>query len=61
VTGVYGDAWSGKNVTYTRFDCKGGTLAIQLQSDPNFKRPNAVTAESGTDMPISVLVRQPGR
>ena len=60
VTGVYGDTWSGRNVTYTRFDCKGGTLAVQLQSDPNlFTRPNAVTAESGKGPPISVLVRQP--
>jgi hypothetical protein len=58
VTGVYGDTWSGKNVTYTRFDCKGGTLAVQLQSDPNlFTRPNMVTAASGgARMPVSALV-----
>ncbi len=47
ITGVYGDTWSGKDVTYTRFDCKGGTLTAQLQSDPNlFKRPNSVIATS---------------
>jgi len=45
VSGVYGDTWSGKHVTYTRFDCRGGTLTVRLQSDPNlFTQPNAVVA-----------------
>ncbi len=49
VSGVYGDTWSGKDVTYTRLDCRGGSLAVQLQSDSNlFTRPNVVTASSGT-------------
>jgi Dolichyl-phosphate-mannose-protein mannosyltransferase len=48
VSGVYGDTWSGRDVTYTRLDCTGGTLAVQLQSDGNlFMRPNLVTASSG--------------
>jgi hypothetical protein len=48
VSGVYGDTWSGKDVTYTRLDCRGGTLTVQLQSDSNlFTRPNVVTASSG--------------
>jgi hypothetical protein len=47
VTGVYGDTWSGKHAAYTRFHCTGGTLIVQLQSDPNlFKAPNTVTATS---------------
>jgi 4-amino-4-deoxy-L-arabinose transferase-like glycosyltransferase len=47
VSGLYGDTWSGKDVTYTRLDCTGGTLTLQLQSDPNlFTRPNVVTASS---------------
>lgn len=27
------DTWSGPSVTYTRFDCAGGTVAVALQSD----------------------------
>ena len=27
------DTWSGPSVTYTRFDCTGGTVAVALQSD----------------------------
>jgi hypothetical protein len=47
VNGVYGDTWSGKDATYTRLDCRGGTLLVQLQSDANlFTRPNVVTASS---------------
>jgi len=46
VTGVYADAWSGSDVTYSRVDCGGGTLAVALQGDPNlFRRPNVVVAE----------------
>jgi hypothetical protein len=45
VEGVYGDTWSGPVVHYTRLDCTGGTLAVQLQGDPNlFPRPNSVIA-----------------
>jgi hypothetical protein len=58
VTGVYPDTWSGRDVTYTRFDCKGGTVVVQLQSDANlFTRPNAVTAVSGAGTPARALVR----
>jgi hypothetical protein len=50
VTGLYpGDTWSGKNVTYQRVECGGGSLAVGLQGDAGlFKRPQTVTAtESG--------------
>jgi hypothetical protein len=48
VSGLYGDTWSGRDVTYTRLHCTGGTLSVQLQSDQNlFMRSNAVTAASG--------------
>ncbi len=48
VDGVYADGWSGRAVTYTRLDCRGGTLSVQLQGDPNlFRRPNPVVAEEG--------------
>ncbi len=49
VQGLYPqDTWSGRTVTYTRFDCRGGTLAVRLQSDPAlFGAANTVTARSG--------------
>ncbi len=49
VDGLYPqDTWSERNVTYTRHDCQGGTLAVELQSDPAlFIEPNVVTARVG--------------
>ena len=56
VNGIYGDTWSGKDATYTRLDCSGGTLLVQLQSDPNlFTRPNVVTASAGNRSPANTL------
>jgi hypothetical protein len=56
ISGVYGDSWSGPEVTYTRYDCHdGGTLTVQLQSDPNlFTAPNLVTASSGEHAAVPV-------
>jgi hypothetical protein len=49
VTGLYfQDTWSGPEVTYTRFGCSGGALAVELQSDPAlFSKPQSVTAFEG--------------
>jgi Dolichyl-phosphate-mannose-protein mannosyltransferase len=48
VEGLWPDTWSKRTVTYTRLGCKGGTLAVQLQSDENlFAVPNRVTASVG--------------
>jgi hypothetical protein len=49
VDGLYPeDTWSRRNVTYTRHDCRGGTLEVELQSDPAlFSVPNTVTARTG--------------
>jgi hypothetical protein len=46
VEGLYPqDTWSGATVTYTRLACRGGRLAVELQSDPAlYSRPNAVVA-----------------
>jgi len=45
VTGLYGDTWSGAQVTYTRHDCVGGTLRVRLRSDSSlFKEPQTVSA-----------------
>ena len=46
VTGLYPqDTWSGPTAEYTRLDCKGGSVTVQLQSDPGlFTKPTTVAA-----------------
>jgi hypothetical protein len=46
IAGLYpGDTWSGAQATYTRRDCRGGVLAVQLRSDPSlFTTPQTVVA-----------------
>ena len=49
VFGLYGDTWSGPRVTYTRLDCTGGSVSVQLASDPHlFRRGQTVTFRTGT-------------
>ena len=45
VDGLYPqDTWSGKRVTYTRHECTGGKLEVEVQSDAAlFPEPNTVT------------------
>jgi dolichyl-phosphate-mannose-protein mannosyltransferase len=49
VTGLYPqDTWSGSTVEYTRLDCRGGSVTVQLQSDPAlFTKPQTVVATAG--------------
>ena len=46
VEGLYpGDTWSGREVTWTRERCRGGTLTVKLSSDPNlYETAQLVTA-----------------
>ena len=46
VDGLYpGDTWSGREVTWTRERCRGGTLTVKLSSDPNlYETAQVVTA-----------------
>jgi Dolichyl-phosphate-mannose-protein mannosyltransferase len=46
VDGLYPqDTWSGREVTYTRHDCRGGSVVVTLQSDPSlFTKPTSVVA-----------------
>ena len=46
VSGLYPqDTWSGPTASYTRLDCPGGTLTVQVQGDPSlFTKPQTVTA-----------------
>jgi hypothetical protein len=47
ITGLYpNDTWSGKQVTYTRLQCDGGTLTVGLAGDATlFERRQTVAAE----------------
>jgi hypothetical protein len=49
VDGLYPqDTWSGREVTYTRLGCRGGSVVVTLQSDPSlFTRPTTVVASVG--------------
>ncbi len=49
ITGLHpGQAWSGPHVTYARYGCVRGSLAVTLASDPTlFISPKTVTARSG--------------
>jgi len=47
VTGVYPDTWTGPRVRYLRRACRGGSLWVTLQSDPNLVgRAQSVGASS---------------
>jgi glycosyltransferase involved in cell wall biosynthesis len=50
VTGLYPrDVWSGSTLSYTQFQCSGGTLAVTLGSDGTlFSKPQTVTGVSGS-------------
>jgi Dolichyl-phosphate-mannose-protein mannosyltransferase len=43
--GVFADSWSRGAVTYTRYECEGGSVRVTLQSDGTlFRRPQTVSA-----------------
>jgi len=58
VDGLYPqDTWSGKNVTYRRHDCRGGTLKVELQSDAAiFDQPNIVVVRVGDRVVGRIIV-----
>ncbi len=58
VDGLYPqDTWSGKNVTYTRHECRGGTLEVEVQSDAAlFDTPNILSARVGGRVIKRVIV-----
>jgi hypothetical protein len=48
VTGVYPDTWTGSDVTYTRWDCRGGRLLIAIAGQPGlFKKTQTMVATAG--------------
>jgi hypothetical protein len=52
VSGVYPDTWSENPVRYTRLRCSGGSVAVDVSSDPHlFRAPQTLTA-------ISTVVRR---
>lgn len=46
VRGLYPDTWSGPRVTYTRFDCRGGSVEVEVESDAHLLR-RAQTVAAG--------------
>ncbi|MEP6977754.1 MAG: glycosyltransferase family 39 protein [Thermoleophilia bacterium] len=56
-SGLYpGDTWSGPRATYTRLRCAGGSVFVDLQSDPHlFHAPQTVVARSAGSV-VRVLV-----
>lgn len=63
VTGLYpNDSWSGREVTYTRLGCKGGTVTAQVRNDPSLHTtPVTVTARVAGKVVgrVSVPVERP--
>ena len=54
VTGVYDDRWSGPVVTWTRQQCRGGTLTVSLSGDATlFPDGQVVTASTGQAVRVS--------
>jgi len=53
------DTWSGPTVTYTRFDCDGGNVAVALQSDPALYQEPSRVRVLGTK--ISAAIPPDGR
>jgi hypothetical protein len=67
-TGIDPDSWAGKRVIYRRVDCRGGTLTVDLGSDPSlFSSDQVVTAsEAGrpvgrVNVPPTANLTQPAR
>lgn len=65
VTGLYpNDSWSGREVTYTRRACAGGTVTAQVRNDSSLRdTPVTVTAvvAGSTVARVSVEPRTPGQ
>ena len=58
VRGPYpNDTWAGRNVTYQRFRCDGGSLAVRLGTDEQlFTRDQVVTAREGGRVVATVRI-----
>ena len=53
VTGLYDDRWSGPTVTWTRKQCRGGTLTVSLSGDATlFPDGQTVTAAGGESVRV---------
>src|SRR5205823_2983264 len=53
VEGLYPqDTWSGRTVTYTRLECRGGSLEVLLQSDPSLFRTAQIVRAEGRRVSI---------
>ena len=59
ITGLYGDGWSGPEMVYTRYGCKGGALIMILIGSNGLRpSPARVVARSGGGVVARTLVGQ---
>jgi hypothetical protein len=60
VTGVYDDRWSGPSVTWTRKQCRGGSLTVSLSGDATLF-PEGQTVAASTGQSVRVAPNQVAR
>jgi len=61
LAGVYPDAWTGADATYTRWRCRGGRLRLSMAAWPGlFKKAQTVTAAAGDRVVREVRVPPSG-
>jgi hypothetical protein len=59
--GIDADAWSGKVAVYRRYDCTGGTLRVELGSDPQLFKTAQLVAASVRGRPAGIAVVPPAK
>ena len=57
--GIDADAWSRRVAAYRRYDCTGGTLRVELGSDPQLFRTAQIVAASVRGRPAGIAVVPP--
>ena len=57
--GIDADAWSRQVAAYRRYDCTGGTLRVELGSDPQLFRTAQIVAASVRGRPAGIAVVSP--
>jgi hypothetical protein len=60
LSGVYQDTWSGPAAAFTAYDCRRGTLTVQLSGDPQLQpKPQTIVASSGGRVVARAVSRPP--
>jgi hypothetical protein len=61
VDGLYPDKWSGSSVNYSRFDCRGGSVAVTLESDPILHPTSQLVTATDGDRVVARKAINPSR